>query len=352
MKTAKLRQIDFGAVARKYLAAKIPFCWIRFPNEAKPEFYFRPERKRADADHYLAISGWNAAKPTYYYKPYSSDIEESSKSESSISFPKRAEATPFETYASQFKKYQKAFTEGHLKKVILSRIKNVEITKSFDPIAYYGRLEKAYPNALVYIVLHPEEGIWVGATPEILLRYASNTYHTVSLAATQATGKTPYRWTQKEVEEHALVSTHIREQLKASKALNLKESAPESVEAGSVAHLCSTFQFNTQSAPADFNDIIHRLHPTPAIGGLPVAGAVEIIDKTEDHDRRLYTGIIGRKKSNKIDYYVNLRCMQIFPKSLSLYLGGGITAGSTVQSEWDETEKKGKTLLNWIDYGA
>jgi isochorismate synthase len=41
---------------------------------------------------------------------------------------------------------------------------------------------------------------------------------------------------------------------------------------------------------------------------------------------------------------VNLRCAQLFRNQAFLYLGGGLTAQSNVEEEWQETENKAKTL--------
>jgi isochorismate synthase len=47
-----------------------------------------------------------------------------------------------------------------------------------------------------------------------------------------------------------------------------------------------------------------------------------------------------------VNYYVNLRCMQIFDDHVELYLGGGITRDSDPLVEWDETEEKAKVLFS------
>jgi isochorismate synthase len=46
---------------------------------------------------------------------------------------------------------------------------------------------------------------------------------------------------------------------------------------------------------------------------------------------------------------VNLRCAQITADRAYLFLGGGFTADSVVESEWQETENKARTLLNVIE---
>ena len=54
-------------------------------------------------------------------------------------------------------------------------------------------------------------------------------------------------------------------------------------------------------------------------------------------------GVVGEQSTQ---LFVNLRCAEIIQNQAYLYLGGGFTKDSTVESEWSETENKAKTLLN------
>ena len=76
----------------------------------------------------------------------------------------------------------------------------------------------------------------------------------------------------------------------------------------------------------------------------PTDLAKEIISKSELHDRRLYTGYIGIIGPAKFEFFVNLRCMQITNNAAYLYLGGGLTIDSELGREWNETQRKAKTL--------
>jgi isochorismate synthase len=49
-----------------------------------------------------------------------------------------------------------------------------------------------------------------------------------------------------------------------------------------------------------------------------------------------------------MNIFVNLRCAQIIGDRIYLYLGGGFTAESDSEKEWEETENKSKTLLNLL----
>lgn len=72
-----------------------------------------------------------------------------------------------------------------------------------------------------------------------------------------------------------------------------------------------------------------------------------MISKVEVHDRALYCGYLGPIKQ-ELKWYANIRCMQVFKDGYLLHLGGGITAESELESEWQETELKSETLLSVI----
>ena len=58
--------------------------------------------------------------------------------------------------------------------------------------------------------------------------------------------------------------------------------------------------------------------------------------------------MIGKLDPDEMNIYVNLRCAQIIGDRLFLYLGGGFTADSDPEKEWEETENKSKTLLDLL----
>ena len=96
-------------------------------------------------------------------------------------------------------------------------------------------------------------------------------------------------------------------------------------------------------------DLLKLLHPTPAVCGLPKEKAYQFILDHEDHERRYYSGFIGMlNPDGKTDLYVNLRCMNITSEALTLYAGGGLLASSELEDEWQETEKKMRTMKNLI----
>ena len=255
-------------------------------------------------------------------------------------------------------------TKGSLKKVVLSRVIGVECkTNAF--VLFTSLLQK-YKNAFCYLWYHPKVGMWLGATPEILMRLENNRLTTMSLAGTKPylEGEEP-EWGAKEVEEQALVTKYIASVLK-DKVHNLKISPLETIQAGTLWHLRT--KLTAELKNKSLKNIIKVLHPTPAVCGLPKEAAKSFLVKEEKYDRLFYTGYLGelnitqenlrttrRKNTENRAYktikvvtnlYVNLRCMQLVNGTAYVYVGGGITKDSIPDKEWQETVNKSKTILS------
>lgn len=237
---------------------------------------------------------------------------------------------------------------GTLRKVVLSRVIDYPLPKSFDAISYLIRLIEKYPSAFVYLVNLPGIGIWLGATPEVLLRIMDDYAETVALAGTQVVGQV--NWTEKEIKEQQIVSDYIEEQLNKYGIDEFVMEGPEDVEAGPLVHIKTTYYLPINYLKGHTGGLLAGLHPTPAVCGLPRNKAYGLLQKVEKHDRAFYTGFIGPWQLNGASHlFVNLRCAQLSEGRMSLFVGGGITAQSVAEAEWEETERKSKTLLSVVE---
>lgn len=252
---------------------------------------------------------------------------------------------------------------GQLQKVVLSR--NIKVPNSQSPLDLFQKLIGKYSNAFCYLWYHPKVGMWLGATPEILLRTDNKRLITMSLAGTQ-----PYNdngnlsWGVKELTEQQMVTDYIANVLK-NEITNMHIADLESIRAGQLMHLRTkiTGLFDTNLAK-----IIRALHPTPAVCGMPLPAAKQFIGDNENYQREYYTGFLGelnfktkieRSRSNRnqenksyrtikttSELFVNLRCMQLVTDAVLIYVGGGITKESDPKEEWKETIAKSRTMSN------
>jgi isochorismate synthase len=71
---------------------------------------------------------------------------------------------------------------------------------------------------------------------------------------------------------------------------------------------------------------------------------MRFIVENENFNRELYAGFLGPVKGDNINFFVNLRCMQICGENAVFYAGAGIVEGSCPEKEFRETEEKMNTL--------
>ena len=246
----------------------------------------------------------------------------------------------------------KAITEiesGEFAKVVLSRkgIQNIDGSKFFE---IYLRVLKTYPNAYCYCFYHPESGIWIGATPEKLLKVSGNSFTTMALAGTQKIENSADQliWQTKEQEEQAFVTDFIVDGIKGS-VKDLKISTPYTAQAGTIAHIKTDISGILKKV-GDIEYLVKVLHPTPAVCGMPKDKATCFINNNEDYSREFYSGFLGelnmpnKKGELETDLYVNLRCMKVEQEQAQIFVGCGITKDSNPEKEYYETVNKSQTM--------
>lgn len=264
--------------------------------------------------------------------------------------------TTQEDYLKLVARCVKEIKSGSYQKIVPSRRKSFDYKRTFNPINEFTKLHSAYPNAFVSLVYHPQKGLWLGATPEVLIKVDQNKFQTVSLAGTQGIPEdfdlSEAAWTQKEIEEQALVSRYIINCFKKIRLREFEEYGPKTVKAGNLIHLKTTFDVDLKEAhyPQLASVMLDLLHPTSAVCGMPMKSATNYLKNNEGYDRAYFSGYLGPVNiDNKIDLFVNIRCAQLFDKQGILYAGAGVTEDSNPIKEWHETEMKLKTLLNIIN---
>jgi len=235
-----------------------------------------------------------------------------------------------------------AIQKNKFDKVVLSR--KIVLKKQISIVATFQNLIATYPSAFRYLFFHPRIGLWMGATPEQLVKINQNQFETVALAGTQLYSENVI-WTTKEIEEQQFVTDYITTKVK-NKVKQLIVTDVETVNAGNLIHLKSYIRGDLTS---DFqaNDLIQTLHPTPAVCGLPKERAIDFILKNEGYDRKYYAGFLGEyNKENLTDLFVNLRCLEVENDVVNIYVGCGITKDSIPEKEFIETENKSMTMRN------
>jgi isochorismate synthases len=275
-------------------------------------------------------------------------IERQSGNENPI--PNSQPPVTFEQYSNQVESIKKSILNGEAQKVVLSRTKSLKGIEEHHVPSIFEELAHRYTNAFVYVIYTPASGVWIGATPETLIRTDQQSFSTMALAGTKPFSDDPLppAWAEKELKEHRYVVDYVRQKLLLGRYA-FREYGTETVRAGNVMHLRTLFNGLLQNNPSDWKELVTLLYPTPAICGTENEATLQLIRKTEKHKRHYYTGIIGPfNETAGTNLFINLRCMNVTGNTALLYAGGGILGESSAQKEWDETELKFNTLIQVI----
>lgn len=255
-----------------------------------------------------------------------------------------------EEYFLQVAAIIETIESGAFEKAVLSRIKVVEGDHRHKLVATFMKMCATYPYSMAYI-FQVEDQLWLGATPEILASVQKGVFRTLSLAATRLNtpeNKKLAAWGEKELQEQQYVTDYIERILRSCDLSSIRMSPRYVRQAGNLLHLCTDFICDGEEVSGKMSQVLNALHPTPAVCGMDTEAARNFLLDLEKHDRQYYSGYLGPVNivAGEIALYVNLRCMRVCSEYAHIFVGGGITADSIAEDEWQETVMKSKTILS------
>ena len=116
-------------------------------------------------------------------------------------------------------------------------------------------------------------------------------------------------------------------------------------EYATVFHLVSGIEGDLADEK-NFADLLMATFPGGSITGAPKYRAMEVIDELEHGKRNLYTGSIGYLSlDGNCDFNIVIRTVLHVDGHYHLGVGGGITAESETEFEYEETLQKAKLSL-------
>ncbi|CAN5604048.1 isochorismate synthase [soil metagenome] len=235
-----------------------------------------------------------------------------------------------------------------IQKVVLARC----VTYAFESAPTAGvilsRLRSNLPDAYHFAVREPNGSTFLGASPERLLRLDGRSLDTEAVAGTRPRSLSDARdrsliealsTSEKDAREHALVREHIENVLRPLAEHVTVAEHPRTMDAGPVRHLLTPISAWIRPE-FSVTDVLRDLHPTPAVCGVPLKSALQIIENLEPFQRGRYAGPVGWIGAEGAEFAVGIRSGLLEGQKLTLYAGAGIVAGSDPSTEWDETEAK------------
>lgn len=251
------------------------------------------------------------------------------------------------SYTRAFHQAHEAILGGRFRKLVLSHRQEMRLDETADPQALFLLACQLYPRQFVALINMQGAGTWLMASPEILIEGRGGDLRTMSLAGTMPAPEAGREavWSAKNRAEQAVVTDYIVGRLRGC-ARDVSCTQPYTAQAAHLVHLRTDIHFRVDDC-AHLGQLLHTLHPTPAVCGYPTHDARQWILGHEAHERRYYSGFCGvLDPSAHTHLHVSLRCMQLAGPVATLYAGGGLMPDSRLQSEWNEVQQKLQTMRN------
>lgn len=237
---------------------------------------------------------------------------------------------------------------GEADKLVIATRRELVASDVVEPGEVAAELSRRNPTAWIYCV----DGM-VGASPEMLLRRRGPVLASRVLAGTidrrlpdaSERVQTEFAPGSKNYQEHLFAVESAQAALGALGEVVAGE--PFVLELPHLLHLASDVAA-TVPAALGLGEILGRLHPTAAVGGVPRAGAQERIGAVEGFDRGRFAGPVGLVEGHgDAECAIALRGGQLSQdrRRICLYAGAGIVAGSTPEAEWREVSAKLRPML-------
>ncbi len=250
-----------------------------------------------------------------------------------------------------------------LRKVVLARSLLLGADNPMDPLTILHRLIDADPNATGYLADLSPAGpgfagaMLIGASPELLVARDGPQVSCNPLAgsaprsadpATDAASGAALAASAKNRHEHQLVVDTMRAALQP--LCERLEVAPEPrlSRTAAVWHLSTPIRGTLRETSTTALDLALALHPTPAVGGVPTAAAIDLITELEG-PRGFYAGAVGWCDARGDGrWVVAIRGAQLSAdrREAIALADGGIVAESDPDDELAETTTKFRTILD------
>ena len=253
---------------------------------------------------------------------------------------------------------------GGLQKVVLARTLELDALEDWSVPDLLGELVARNPAATCLAVplddpAAPRARWLVGASPELLLRRRGPSVLLRPLAGSAPRSPEPAEdvrradelmSSDKDRREHAFVVEAIVEALSPF-CRKVSAPEPELLATPAVWHLATRITALLSDTATTSVDLVAALHPTPAVGGSPRAAALDVIREVEGGpggiDRGCYAGAVGWQDGDGDgEWVVAVRCAEVAGRTLRVFAGAGIVAGSDPDAEVAETAAKMRTVLD------
>lgn len=208
------------------------------------------------------------------------------------------------------------------------------------------------PPLLSYGWMDGDRG-FAGATPELLLSVEDHHLETMALAGTaRSEDRDAFAVDEKEIREHEYVAQTL-----VAKLLDLgtlERHPREILHLGSIVHFLTRIEVDLRATmPPD--ELIRRLHPTPALGPLPRTDVT--LSKLLEWRQRLgcpeaFGAPFGVWENGRFCCIVAIRGVWWAGHQVQIPSGCGVIEASRLVNEWRELRLKREAVKNCLGFPA
>ena len=231
---------------------------------------------------------------------------------------------------------------GTVEKVVLARDLLATGPDPVDLPGVLARMAAANPTSYTFHV----DGMF-GSSPELLVKVAGGAVSSRVLAGSApVTGEgdderaAALAASAKDRAEHDYAVRSVAEAL--ARYADIEVAETEVLRLPTIMHLATPIT-GTMRGGTGVLDVVEAVHPSAAVCGTPTPEAAALLRRLEGFDRGRYAGPVGwLDAAGNGTFAIALRCGQLQDggRSVRLYAGGGIVAGSDPSAELAETAQK------------
>jgi menaquinone-specific isochorismate synthase len=260
----------------------------------------------------------------------------------------------FENWKNKITSVVEEIKQERIDKVVIARRVDNDIVTPINWQKTFDELNKIFSTCTNFLY-KSNESVFFGSTPEVLIKFSGNTFFTEALAGSAMRGENPDKdkalendllSSEKNNVEHDAVIDYIRKSVNEFVEKIEVVKNPIVKKLPNIQHLQTSVTGTLKSKEQIFK-IISALFPTPAVCGIPKELSLKMIEKTEDFDRGLFSGIVGWFNADYYgEFFVTIRSALVKDNKLYAYAGCGIVDGSDPKEEFEESVLKLKPILS------
>gem|GEM_PF-1112173 len=251
---------------------------------------------------------------------------------------------------------QQSMSDMRFAKVVLSRRASLNFHQDVPAADLLHSLLSLQEESFVFACQSPSGRCFMGRSPERLLAWNGAQFQLDAIAGTRGRSSSfpgdqafadDLQQSPKEQNEHQLVGRAITNMLRLEGIPFEQIDEQQIIRLQHVQHMRSRFKGEMPQGRRSA-ELLPLLHPTPAVGGYPLAPSLDFLLREEGYQRGWFSGGIGVFQGSQGDIAIGIRSALLDGSKLYIYAGAGIVPGSLADAEWQEIEVKMQNFLGFL----